>query len=772
MKFNWRVSVSCLCVCVLAALLIATGCSTNSYAEKREQSIATDEAVANANSFEWQRGQSSITRGHSPASESDWPVEFGGAEGADQYHSKRSNLPSKMSGRSTDQQDSPSARLRAAMPAGSLPGLDEEVWVIVKHEPEENTGSVKNYNDEVPGSGAMMCRYSDEMSQSAPPMPLPLKHTEVSANISAYIASVEVTQQFHNPFSSKIEALYVFPLPDNAAISGFIMTIGERKIRGILRDREQAEQIYHAAKSQGYTASLLTQERPNVFTQAVANIEPGREVDVNITYFHTLAYHDGWYEYVFPMVVGPRFNPPCERDGIGAVTSAPRDRSGQPTDVHYLAPNERSGHDIGVTVSIDASVPIEDIKCTSHDIDISNRGSSHAQIRLASHDTIPNKDFVLRYRVAGDTVQTGFLSTVTPQGGFFTLMLYPPHTNTHLRRAPLELVFVIDCSGSMKGEPLRLAKQAVLRALDRLEPGDSFQVIRFASEASHFGREPVEANWRNIESAERYVENLEAGGGTMMIEGIRAALDFPHDRKRLRYVVFLTDGFIGNESEVLGAVDDHLGDAHIFSFGIGSSPNRALMERMAKFGRGAVAYIGLRDISEDVMDAFLDRIAQPALTNISIDWGNLAVHDVVPAKLPALFVGRPIIVTGRFNPQQSGSSANIVIKGTAAGERVEARVNTPFYDAAENRALAAVWARSMMADIMDRATIRPSDTLNSRLRGLALDYGLMSPFTAFVAVDSSQRTTGGYGTTVPVGVPVPEGVRYDTTVANSPSGGG
>lgn len=693
-----------------------------------------------------------------------------------EYYSNntRGHMPANSAFLSTTATES--QHLRAAMPAGSLPALDEEVWVIVKHQPDDSAPAQQE--SEIPGSGAMMCRFSDDTYSddryseiAAPPsreMPMPLKHTEVSASISAYIASVEVTQQFINPYSSKIEALYIFPLPENAAITGFVMQIGERRIRGILREREQAEQIYYEARSQGYVASLLTQDRPNVFTQAVANIEPGREVDVNITYFHTLRFDDGWYEYVFPMVVGPRFNPPYAQNGIGAVPIGTRPSSGHDANVHYLnpgAPGSRSGHDINVSVAIDAAVPIEDITCNSHDIDITGRESSRAEIRLAAHDTIPNKDFVLRYRVAGDQVQTGFLTTVTEQGGFFTLMLYPPHTQNGLHRAPLELVFVIDCSGSMKGEPLRLAKQAVKRALGQLQENNTFQVIRFSDGATHFSRQPVSADWRTIDNANRYVENLNADGGTMMIEGLRAALDFKRDKYRQRYVVFLTDGFIGNERDVLETVDDRLGDAHVFSFGIGSSPNRALLDSMAKFGRGAVAYIGLRDISENVMDQFMHRIAHPVMSDITIDWGGLAVKDVVPQRLPALYVGRPIVVTGRFNPQQSSQSANVRIQANVAGERVETVVRTPFYDNQQNRALAAVWARAMMGEMMDREIVRPSGTLTNRLSRLALDYGLMSAYTAFVAVDSARVTQGSSGTTVPVGVPVPEGVRYDTTVA-------
>src|SRR5947208_11878295 len=199
-------------------------------------------------------------------------------------------------------------------------------------------------------------------------IPLPLEHTEVKALVSGFIATVEVTQQFQNPYDARIEAVYVFPLPHNASVNDFVMTIGERRIRGIIRERREAERIYQEAKERGYVASLLTEERPNIFTQSVANIEPGRAIDVNIKYFHTLDYVDGWYEFVFPMVVGPRFNPPGTTNGIGAVERGGRGASGQSTEVQYLRPHERSGHDISLAVNIDAGVPVEQVECKPHQV--------------------------------------------------------------------------------------------------------------------------------------------------------------------------------------------------------------------------------------------------------------------------------------------------------------------------------------------------------------------------------------------------------------------
>ncbi|MFH1719780.1 MAG: VIT domain-containing protein, partial [Planctomycetota bacterium] len=381
----------------------------------------------------------------------------------------------------------------------------DEIWVIAKSE----TQAVPR-GEETPGCGAMLAKLPKEDKE----IPLPLKHTDVKGQISGYIATVDVTQQFHNPYDEKIEAEYVFPLPQNAAINEFIMTIGERRIRGIIRERKEAEEIYRQARSQGYVASLLTQERPNIFTQKVANIEPGKAIDVNIKYFNTLAYVDGWYEFVFPMVVGPRFNPPCSTEGVGAVARGKPGISGQRTEVQYLKPGERSGHDISLAVDIDAGVTIEQVACSSHVITNSSATRERRTVKLSSLDSIPNKDFVLRYKVAGKTVKSALVTHRDERGGFFTLMLYPPENLSYLKRAPMEMIFVLDCSGSMNGKPIAKAKEAITRALKKLEPDDTFQVIRFSNNASQLGPNPLPATPENIRKGLSYVESLHGSGGT------------------------------------------------------------------------------------------------------------------------------------------------------------------------------------------------------------------------------------------------------------------
>ena len=662
----------------------------------------------------------------------------------------------------------------------------DELWVIEKPEPEAgftNEMRVRSSRGldgvpptapegaaEVPGTGALVAKLPGQQKT----IPVPLKHTDVRAAVAGYIATVDVTQQYHNPFSEKIEAVYVFPLPANAAVNEFVMTIGDRRIRGIIRERDEARRIYDAARAQGHVASLLTQERPNVFTQSVANIEPGKQIDVNLKYFHTLEYVDGWYEFVFPMVVGPRFNPPHVADGIGAAARGDRGASGQKTEVQYLKPDERSGHDISLALDIDAGVKVEQVESRNHRVAVSRPQESTARVQLASDDAVPNKDFVLRYKVAGDRVKSAVMVQRDERGvpggsgdgGYFTLMLFPPETLKDLPRQPLEMVFTLDVSGSMSGRPMQQSKAAMRYALRNMDERDTFNVVRFAGNADEMARRAVPVTDENVRRAMRFVEATEAGGGTMMIEGIRKSLQVTPSEDRLRFVAFLTDGYIGNEAEILREIHHLRGPSRIFSFGVGQSVNRYLLDHMAKMGAGCAAYLSLNDDAERVMASYFDRISHPALTDIEIDWGGLQVSEVYPRKVPDLFVGRPVILTGRLAKGQAAGDAVVRVRGRVGGAVREMTIPLALNgaDAARHRGIKPVWARMKISDLGDQLTFDTNPELPLQIRQVALDHGLMSAYTSFVAVDASTVTAGDHGTTVAVPVPVPEGVRYETTV--------
>ncbi|HSZ59486.1 MAG TPA: VIT domain-containing protein [Tepidisphaeraceae bacterium] len=633
---------------------------------------------------------------------------------------------------------------------------NEELWVIAK-QPQDR--AIPHSDEPLPGQGQLMAKRLESGAEKL--VPVPLKHTDVRASILGYIATVDVRQQYHNPYSDKIEAVYVFPLPQNSAVNDFLMTIGDRHIRGIIRERQEAEQIYREAKSQGYVASLLTQERPNVFTQAVANIEPGRRIDIDIKYFNTLDYRDGAYEFVFPMVVGPRFNPPGFYDGIGPV---PRKStgSGQKTEIQYLPPDERSGHDISLSVDIDAGVPIEDLDSRNHRVSIDKLSTTKTRVTLDPADSIPNRDFVLRCQVAGKSPKPALIAQRSGAGGYFTLMLFPPRLLTDLPRQPLEFVFTIDVSGSQSGQPLAQEKAATRYALTHMTARDTFQVIRFGNTAKKLFPEPQPADASHVQTALNWIDGFDATEGTMLIDGIHASLLFPHDPSRTRYVAFMTDGFIGNDQEAIAEVHRCLGPARLFSFGVGQSTNRYLLDGLARMGRGAVAYLGLNDDVNTIMAQYFQRISHPALGDIRIDWGGAKVHEVFPQQVCDLYVGRPVVLCGRYEGELPKS---IALSGTVGGREHRFEVPVEQSDAnVDSKALASIWARMKIDDLADRDGYEGGIDLPAQVRQLALEYNLMSAYTAFVAVDSMTRTAGDHGATVAVPVPLPEGVRYETTV--------
>lgn len=624
-------------------------------------------------------------------------------------------------------------------------GPDEELWVLVRPAPRRVA--------DVPRCGSLLAAREDDV-----PVPIPLEKTAVSAEVAGSIATVDVHQRFRNPYSDKIEAVYVFPLPHDAAVAGFVMTVGERRIRGIVRDREEAEELYYEARARGHVASLLTQERPNVFTQRVANIEPRRSIEVDIRYFNELSYRDGAFEFVFPMVVGPRYNPAGASDPIRPTGRY--ETTGRGTETTYLAPGEDGGHRIDLTVDVEAGVGIEEIWSPSHSIDVDRRGATRAVVKLGRHDRVPDADFVLRYRVAGGAPKAGLVTHRDERGGFFTLMLVPPRDVIPRDRTPVELVFVLDASGSMNGAPLALAKDAAARALQRLEPDDTFRIIRFSDSSTSFSRNALPATRDNVRRGLRHLRELGSGGGTEMLTGVRAALNRRPDPGRRRIVSFMTDGFIGNESDIFRAVSRDIRDARLFSFGVGSSVNRHLLEGMARLGRGAVAYVGLDDGAAREADRFYERMRHAVMRDIRIDWGGARVEGVHPGRIPDLVVGRPVTLVGRF---RGAAPSRVIVRGRVAHRTREIVVADEALERA-HRGLPRIWARARIADLEYRHSWSREDELAEEIRSVALEFGLVSSLTAFVAVDGSRRTDGEWGTTVPVPTPMPRGVKYDTTV--------
>lgn len=619
--------------------------------------------------------------------------------------------------------------------------------IVIERDAERAAVEVKN-----PGSGELIAIIDDVEVR------LPLEHTDVSIEVLGPVATGTVKQTFGNPHLVPIEAHYVFPLPHDAAVHDFILTIGDRTIRGVVREREEARRIYEAARAQGYTAALLTQERPNIFTQNVANITPGSKIEVTLSYLEPVDHVDGWQQIAFPMVVGPRFNPVGYENGIGAKGYAPDSGTRQPTEVTYLGDNnraKRSGHDISLRVRLDAGLGVESIVSPSHRVNI-NAVATGAEIVLAEDDSLPNADFRLRWKIAGDGLRTGLVA----EGAYALLTLYPPADLLSLPRRPMEHVFVVDTSGSMGGEPLEIVRAAMLTAFRQMEASDTFHVMDFSNSVGALDPGPLPATRKNIARAERYIKNLRAGGGTYMLPAMESALARPYDGERPRIITFFTDGYIGNENELLAAIQTRTADARIFSFGIGSSPNRWLMAEMAKQSDGAEAYIGLGENPERAIRAYFDRVSHPAVDSLSVRFEGADAECAVEVP-KTLFAGRPLTLP--FELQGEGSTATAVVTGRVNGAvRELARISTGTRAGSETPILAKIWARTRLAKLAADMRILPAEegtALAARMTSLALQHGLVSALTSFVCVDSAAPVTdGGDPTRVDVAVPLPAGM--------------
>src|SRR6266699_5250239 len=454
----------------------------------------------------------------------------------------------------------------------------------------------------------------------------PLKHTDVKVEISGFLARAVITQEFENPFKEKIEAVYAFPLPQNAAVDDMTMLVGDRTVRGKILRREEAQAVYEAAKSNGQTASLLNQERPNIFTQSVANILPAEQIKISLSYVETLKYEDGSYEFVFPMVVGPRYVP---GEPVGAKGNGFAPDTNRVPDASRITPapppaGMRAGHDISLDIALDAGVSIDGLASKSHDVEIERADNRRAHLRLKDLATIPNKDFILHYDVAGQKMQDALLTHSGNNGGYFTLILQPPEKVNAADVMPKELVFVLDTSGSMSGFPIEKAKETMKLALDNLYPYDTFNLITFSGDEHILFPEPVPATKENLAKAQAFLETRQGGGGTEMMKAIKASMD-PSDRQdHVRVVCFMTDGYVGNDMEIIGEVQKHP-NARVFAFGIGSSVNRFLLDNMARCGRGEVEYVGLNDDGSAAARRMYERVRNPLLTDITIDWNGMPV---------------------------------------------------------------------------------------------------------------------------------------------------
>ena len=624
----------------------------------------------------------------------------------------------------------------------------------------------------------------------------PLKHTDVIADIAGYVSRVTVKQEFGNPSNEPVEAVYTFPLPSDAAVDDMTMTIGSRIVKGEIKRREEAREIYEAAKSQGKAAALLDQERPNIFTQSVANILPGDKITITISYVNVLKYDDGVYEFNFPMVAGPRYIGNGGGPATPGVRGAPSPAKlieGDPgtqaavTDADKISPpvtppGTRAGHDISLTVRLDAGMPIQQLRSTLHVVNVERMGPSRAIVRLKSQDEIPNKDFILRYTAAGSEMQEGILTYASPvrtasigqpspaASGYFTLILQPPLAPPQTQVSRKEMVFVIDQTGSQSGWPIKKAKETMVHCIKNLNPGDTFQLLGFNTQLYPCFDKPVPATQETIAKALKFLEPIEGNGGTDILKSVDYALTIPDDPDRLRIVCYMTDGYVGNDMQILDCIQKHRGRARMFPFGVGNSVNRFLIDGMAREGKGTAEYVSLQDSGEAAASRFYKRIASPLLLNPTVDWGGLPVEDVYPKQVPDVFSAGPIVLKGRYTRTAEGDvTMHGLVRGRPWSRTIH--VKLPPLDT-DGSAIATLWARDRIEDLQNQdwlgaQTGSPKPNIKEEIINTALEYRLMSQYTSFVAVEQRVINAGGRQRTVDVPVEMPEGVSYEGIFGNA-----
>ncbi len=597
----------------------------------------------------------------------------------------------------------------------------------------------------------------------------PLQNTDVDADIAGYITRVHVRQIFTNPLNRKIEAVYVFPLPQDSAVDEMVMSIGDRRIVGKVQEKRQARKTYETAKSTGHVAGLLDQERPNIFTQSVANIEPGARVVIDISYVETLKYEDGVFTFIFPMVVGPRYMPGSAIGHIGTGTTDDTARVPDASKIspRIAAPPTRAGHDIRMTVRIDAGAELFDVKSELHAIQVLQSSPDHAVVTLQNEGEIPNRDFILRYRIAAEAIKDAFFVQPFPGGAYFTLALLPPRRVAPVEAMPREMIFVIDRSGSQEGFPIEKAKETMRRCIETMNPNDTFDLLSFSTDVTSFFGSPQVNTPSNRAKALQYLDGVRADGGTEMLPAIHAVLDRPADPHRMRIVCFMTDGFVGNDFEIIDAVKKRAGTARLFSFGIGNSVNRFLLDGIAYAGRGEVEYVTLEKDGSAAAERFHDRIQSPVLTDLRIDWGGLSVDAVYPRQLPDLYSDKPILVHGLLKGPLEGT---IMLHGRTTQAPFLRRIPLALANSQEpHSALASLWARAKVKDLMmqDMAGLqsgRIRDDLKQAITDLGVRFRMMTQFTSFIAVEADRRTRGVASTRIPVPVEKPDGVSDSLAV--------
>ncbi len=577
---------------------------------------------------------------------------------------------------------------------------------------------------------------------------LPLKDTRVDIAVSGVIADVKVVQTYRNEGPRPINASYVFPASTRAAVYAMRMRIGDQVIVAKIKEREQAKQEFDAAKKEGKSASLLEQQRPNVFSMSLANIMPQDQIEIELRYTELLIPTDGIYEVVYPTVVGPRYpsQPESSASKKDGWVKSP-----------YLHQDNKPSSTLHISTRISAGVPIQGLSCASHHIFPQWQSPTIAQLTLDDSDPFQgNRDFVLRYGLAGDQITSGLLLYQGEEENFFLYMAQPPQRPANEDIPAREYIFVVDVSGSMDGFPLNTSKRLLKDLVGQLRPSDLFNVVLFAGDSTVLSPKSLQANQENISTAIRLLEQQRGSGGTELLAAIKQAMSLPREANISRSIVLVTDGYISGEQGVFDYIRENLDQCNVFSFGIGSSVNRYLIEGVAKAGMGEPFIVTQEAEAPAIAAKFREYIQTPLLTDIHIRSIGFDTYDLQPAHLPDLLAKRPVILFGKWRGPASGT---FELHGkTGRGDYVTRLQIAGVQPDESNRALRYLWARSRIAELSDYGARNLAAEKVRDITSLGLKYSLLTQYTSFIAVREEVRNPSGSAKDVDQPLPLPLGV--------------
>lgn len=577
----------------------------------------------------------------------------------------------------------------------------------------------------------------------------PLKETNVSVNINGIFAETFVTQTYSNEGQEPINATYVFPASSRVTIHGMKMEIGDEIITAKIKEKEEARHDYEQAKSEGKSASLLEQQRPNVFTMDVANVMPGDIIRIELHYTEMITPTDGIYQFVFPTVAGPRYTSPSVPKSLKAETwiASPFLRLGD-------TPREK----YNINVNLSAGVPITDLQCGSHKIDVAWDNQTSARISLSNPEEFAgNRDFILDYKLTGTEISSGLMLGTGESENFFLLMVQPPERYTPETIPPREYIFILDVSGSMYGFPLDTSKELIRNLAGSLRETDRFNVILFSDSLIQMSPESVPATAENVQKAFALIDNEEGGGGTELAPALETALAIPASPGAARSVIAITDGYISGEREIFDIIGRNIGTTNFFSFGIGSSVNRYLIDGIAKTGLGESFVVTDPSEAAATADRFRTYIQSPILTDVQVTYDGFDVYDIEPPTLSTLFASRPIVLFGKWKGEPSGT---IHITGKTGGrdyaEDIPVSAAIPLE---ANNIIQYLWARTRVERLTDYGMTEDLQAnAKKEVTELGLRYSMMTPYTSFIAVTEKVRNTEGKSTDVKQPLPIPMNV--------------